>query len=77
VTVGHAPRVGYSGWEEDPFQNEYFDHQYVDFEPLLGSRSLTLTYRERFGHDCRFQIRTSILVELLKPGLQGGPAASP
>jgi hypothetical protein len=29
------------------------------------------------GHDCRFQIRTSIIVELLKPGLQGGPVGQP
>jgi hypothetical protein len=37
TTAGHAPRVGYSGWEEDPFQNEFFDFQYINFEPLLGT----------------------------------------
>jgi hypothetical protein len=38
---------------------------------------VTLTYQEKFGKDCRFQIRTSMAVELLKPGLVGGPVASP
>ena len=76
TTAGHAPRLGYSGWEEDPIQNEFFDFQYINFEPLLGSRALTLTYQEKFGKDCRFQIRTSMSVELLKPGLPGGPVAS-
>ena len=39
TTAGHAPRLGYSGWEEDPAQNEFFNFQYINFEPLLGSRS--------------------------------------
>jgi hypothetical protein len=77
TTAGHAPRLGYSGWEEDPVRNDFFDFQYINFEPLLGSRPLTLTYQEKFGGDCRFQIRTSMVVELLKPGLPGGPVASP
>jgi hypothetical protein len=76
TTAGHAPRLGYSGWEEDPVRNDFFDFQYINFEPLLGSRSLTLTYQEKFGGDCRFQIRTSMVVELLKPGLVGPPVAS-
>jgi hypothetical protein len=75
TTVTDAPRVGYSGWEEDPFQNEYFDHHVVDFNPLLGSRIVILTYHEKFGHDCRFQIRTPIDVRLLTPGYTGGPVA--
>jgi hypothetical protein len=75
TTVAEAPSVGYSGWEEDPFQNEFFDPQFIDFNPLLGSRALILTYHERFGHDCRFQIRTTIDVRLLTPGYTGGPVA--
>jgi hypothetical protein len=31
TTVASAPTVSYSAWEEDPFQNEYFDRQVVDF----------------------------------------------
>ena len=57
-------------------ENDFFNFQYINFEPLLGSRPLTLTYQEKFGGDCRFQIRTSMVVELLKPGLLGGPVAS-
>jgi hypothetical protein len=75
TTVASAPKVGYSAWEEDPFQNEFFDRQFVDFNPLLGSRTVTLTYREAFGHDCRIQIRTPIDVQLLTPGYSGGPVA--
>ena len=76
TTAGHAPRLGYSGWEEDPVRYDFFDFQYINFEPLLGSRPLTLTYQQKFGGDCRFQIRTAMVVELLKPGLVGPPVVS-
>jgi hypothetical protein len=76
TTVASAPRVAYGGNEADPFQDEYFDQQFVDFNPLLGSRTVILTYYEKFGHDCRFQLRAPIDVQLLTPGLAGGPVAS-
>jgi hypothetical protein len=76
TTAGSAPRVAYGAWEEDPFQNEYFDRQFINFNPLLGSRTVTLTYHEVFGHDCRIQVRTPIDVHLLTPGFAGGPVAS-
>jgi hypothetical protein len=75
TTAGAAPRVGYSAWEEDPFQNEHFYWQYVDFNPLLGSRTVILTYHEKFGGDCTIQIRTPFDVQLLTPGYAGGPVA--
>lgn len=75
TTVASAPNVAYGAWEEDPFQNEYFDRQFVDFNPLRGSRTVILTYHEAFGHDCRIQMRMPIDVHLLTPGYSGGPVA--
>ena len=75
TTVASAPNVAYGAWEEDPFQNEFFDRQFVDFNPLRGSRTVILTYHEAFGHDCRIQMRMPIDVHLLTPGYSGGPVA--
>jgi hypothetical protein len=75
TTVASAPNVAYGAREEDPFQNEHFDRQFVDFNPLRGSRTVILTYHEAFGHDCRIQMRMPIDVHLLTPGYSGGPVA--
>ena len=76
TTVAGAPRVAYGAEEEDPFQGEIFHEQSVDFNPLLGSRTVLLTNDEYFGHDCRIQMRMPIDVHLLTPGYSGGPVAS-
>ena len=74
--AANAPTVAYGAWEEDPAFNEFFDRQFVDFNPLLGSRTVLLTYPEKFGGDCRIQMRMPIDVHLLTPGYSGGPVAS-
>jgi hypothetical protein len=77
TTIGAAPKIPYDGIEQDPIDDETFNQQFVDLQPALGSRSVTLTYSERNGFDCRFVLRTSIDVTLLTPGYNGGPIASP
>ena len=74
--AANAPTVAYGAWEEDPAFNEFFDRQFVDFNPLLGSRTVLLTYPEKFGGDCRIQMRMPIDIHLLTPGYSGGPVAS-
>jgi len=74
--AANAPTVAYGAWEEDPAFNEFFDRQFVDFNPLLGSRTVLLTYPEKFGDDCRIQMRMPIDIHLLTPGYSGGPVAS-
>jgi hypothetical protein len=76
TTAAGAPTVSYRAYEADPLVSEFFDPQFVDFNPRLGSRTVTLTYHEKYGADCHFQIRTPIDVQLLKPGLASGPVAS-
>jgi hypothetical protein len=76
TTVGQAPKVGYTAIEIDPLRSEFFAPMFVDFDPLLGSRTITLTAGEVYGADCRVQIRTSIDIQLLTPGLATGPVAS-
>jgi hypothetical protein len=77
TTIGSAPKIPYDGIEEDPIDDETFDQQVVDMQPALGSRTVTLTYSERNGFDCKFMLRTSIDVVLLTPGYNGGPIVSP
>lgn len=76
TTAAAAPKVGYRAYESDPLVSEFFDPQFVDLNPRLGSRSVTLTYNEKHGADCHIQIRTRLDVQLLTPGLISGPVAS-
>jgi hypothetical protein len=76
VTVGEAPKLGYTAIELDPLRSEFFAPMFVDFDPLLGSRTITLTAAEVDGADCRVQIRAAIDVQLLTPGLAPGPVAT-
>jgi hypothetical protein len=76
TTAVGAPKVSYRADEHDPLVSEHFDPQSVDFNPVLGSRTVTLTYHEKYGADCHFQIRTPIDVQLLTPGLASGPVVS-
>jgi len=76
TTIGAAPKIGYDGIEQDPIDDETFDQQFFDLQPVLGSRTVTLTYSERNGFDCRFTLRAAIDVQLLTPGYSGGPVAS-
>jgi len=71
-----AKQFGYDGIEQDPIDDETFDQQFFDLQPVLGSRTVTLTYSERNGFDCRFTLRAAIDVQLLTPGYTGGPVAS-
>jgi hypothetical protein len=77
TTIGAAPKTPYDGIEQDPIDDETFNQQFVDLQPALGSRTVTLTSFERNGFDCGFVLRTSIDVSLLTPGYNGGPIASP
>ena len=76
VTVGQAPKLGYTAIELDPFAPDFFGAMLVDFDPLLGSRTVTRTASEVPDGDCRVQIRAAIDVQLLTPGLAPGPVAS-
>ena len=76
VTVGGAPTLGYTAIENDPLAPDFFGAMFIDFDPLLGSRTVTLTASEVPEGDCRVQIRAAIDVQLLTPGLAPGPVAS-
>jgi hypothetical protein len=75
TTVGNAPKLGYSAIELDPLAWDFFASVFIDLDPLLGNRTITLTANELDG-DCRVQIRATIDVQLLTPGLSTGPVAS-
>jgi len=77
-TVAAAPEVGYLVTERDLIDDDLGEYtQIIDFDPLLGSRSVSLYYFDIdspfHGESCGAQVLADIDVRLLTPGLGGGP----
>jgi hypothetical protein len=76
-TIDQAESIRYQVTEVDPILDQVGGTLSIDLDPLLGSRSVILSYRDFSVYgNCRAEIRADINVTLLKPGLGGGPIAS-
>jgi hypothetical protein len=74
VTVATAKPIYYHAKENDPLSDEYFNPQAIDEDPRLGSRAVDLVFRA--SSSCRIELRADVDVQVLTPGVSGGPVAS-